>query len=191
MTVAAVSAVVPAAGRAERFGGGKLTVDIHGEPLLTHTVRSLLDGGIRSVLVIVSRRADVRRVALLDDPRVRVIANPDPGRGMFSSIQVGLAASADGIVLVLPGDMPFVSPATVAAVAALAAEKDALVLPVHAGRRGHPIALSTALRAPLIDADPASNLKLALAALGTPPLELAVEDPGILRDVDVSSDLHE
>ena len=41
--------------------------------------------------------------------------NPDPSRGMFSSIQIGLAAAQGDPSSCFPGDMPFVRPATVAA----------------------------------------------------------------------------
>jgi molybdenum cofactor cytidylyltransferase len=85
--------------------------------------------------------------------------------------------------------MPFVSAATVAAVARRSVDTGAAVVPVYAGRRGHPIALPGALRHTLLAADPASNLKAALAGLGAVPLEVAVDDPGILQDVDVKADL--
>jgi molybdenum cofactor cytidylyltransferase len=186
----AVSAVVPAAGRAERFGGGKLIAVIDGEPLLTHTLRSLLDGGVQSAVLVVSAARDFGGVALLDDPRVKVVVNPASERGMFSSIQVGITALVPAPTwLVLPADMPFVLPATVAAVAAHARRTGAVVVPIHAGRRGHPLALPGALCEPLLGADPASNLKAALAALDWPLVELPVADPGVLRDVDVRSDL--
>ena len=49
-------------------------------------------------------------VRALNDARVRLAVNPNPSRGMFSSIQIGLRAAPDGIpVAILPGDMPFVA----------------------------------------------------------------------------------
>ena len=36
-------AIVPAAGKAERFGSPKLVADLKGEPLIDHTLLSLLD----------------------------------------------------------------------------------------------------------------------------------------------------
>ena len=43
-------AIVPAAGKAERFGGAKLVADLKGEPLIDHTILSLLDGGIARIV---------------------------------------------------------------------------------------------------------------------------------------------
>ena len=84
-------AIVPAAGKAERFGGGKLIADVDGEPLLNRTLGSLLDGGADVVVVVLAPGATFATVERLSDQRVRRVVNPNPDRGMFSSIQIGLA----------------------------------------------------------------------------------------------------
>jgi molybdenum cofactor cytidylyltransferase len=182
-----VTAVVPAAGQSTRFGGRKLVADVGGVPLLDRTLASLLDGGIDRVIVVVQAGATFAGVARFADPRVSTVVNPDPDRGMFSSIQIGLAVADGDVVVVLPADMPFVAPATVAAVVAQARRASSLVVAVHAGKRGHPIAFPRAVRDGLLRLDPGSTLKAGLAA--TSPLLLAVADPGVLRDVDVRDDL--
>ena len=192
MTASSLSAVVPAAGRASRFGGRKLLADIAGAPLLQRTLESLLRAGVARVILVVRDGNAFEGVPALHDPRVSTVVNPDPERGMFSSIQAGLAATAgDAPVLVIPGDMPFVAAATVAAVAAHAMTTGRVVIPVHEGRRGHPIALPARLRDGLLALDPTTTLKAALADLdaGVTPLLLTVADAGILRDVDTPADL--
>jgi molybdenum cofactor cytidylyltransferase len=92
-------------------------------------------------------------------------------------------------VLILPADMPFVAAATVAAVAARAAETGAVVVPMHDGRRGHPIAIPRSLCGRLAALVPTTTLKAAIATCGASMLPLAVVDPGVLRDVDVPADL--
>src|SRR5687767_8903461 len=115
------AAIVPSAGTGQRFGGRKLLADADGMPLLERTIRSLFDGGVTDVVVLLAPDSEIvtsaPQVAALADPRVRVVVNADPSRGMFSSIQTGLTAltrTADPI-LILPGDMPFVRAKTVAA----------------------------------------------------------------------------
>ena len=184
-----VTAVVPGAGRSTRFGAMKLLADVDGCRLIERTVSALLDAGVTRVVVVSRDAAAFSGVARLADPRVVTVVNAEPERGMFSSIQVGLAEAGGRVVLVLPADMPFVSAATVAAVAGRARETGATVMPVHTGRRGHPIAIPQALCEALLTLPPTTTLKDGLAAL-TPAIEmLDVDDPGVLRDVDVPADL--
>jgi molybdenum cofactor cytidylyltransferase len=185
----AAAAVVPAAGRAERFGGGKLLASVGGEPLLNRTLRSLIEGGIERVVVVIAPGAAFEPVALLRDARVTQVINPDPSRGMFSSIQTGLAAAEGDPILVLPADMPFVRPATVRAVAAAAADAGHIVSPRYHGANGHPVGLPKWLAAEIPAVDPSSTLALVIDSHSERRVEIEVDDPGVIRDVDAAGDL--
>jgi molybdenum cofactor cytidylyltransferase len=185
-------AVVTAAGSAERFGGKKLLAPIDGEPLLDHTIRSLLEGGVTEVIVVVGTdaRAELERdVNAMNDPRVRPVENPDPSRGMFSSIQIGVATASGDALLVLPGDMPFVRAATVRAVIDKYREKPAIVSPRYRGKRGHPVALPLSLRDEIRDTPATANLHEVIKKHADQRVDLEVDDPGINRDVDTPADL--
>ncbi len=183
-------AIVPAAGRAERFGGQKLLEDIGGEPLVNRTIRCLLEGGVDRVIVVTSPGERFESVPLVGDARVRLVENPDPSRGMFSSIQAGLASALEADpILFLPGDMPFVAPATVAAVLARPIRSGWVVVPRFDGTRGHPLALPRSLGSEILKADARSNLSELLTALGVEREYVDVADPGVVRDVDVRGDL--
>jgi CTP:molybdopterin cytidylyltransferase MocA len=181
-------AIVPAAGKAERFGGGKLTADVGGEPLLNRTLRALLDGGVGHIIVVLAPNASLPTVTLLNDERVVRVVNPDPSRGMFSSIQIGLMSAEGDPILVLPADMPFVQAATVRAVAAEARRTDGIVSPSHQGRHGHPVAFPLRLKNAVLQADPASTLNDALKRAGQ-SVDVNVDDRGVRRDVDRPGDL--
>jgi molybdenum cofactor cytidylyltransferase len=185
-------AIVPAAGAAERFGGKKLLTPINGEPLLDHTINALLEGGAAEVIVVVGKdaREELERdVNSFLDPRVRAIENPDPSRGMFSSIQEGVAQAQGDLILVLPGDMPFVRPATVRAVIDRFAESAAIVSPRYRGKRGHPVALPEALRDEILATDHRANLHEVVKRHPDMRADLDVEDRGIGRDIDTAADL--
>lgn len=187
-----IAAVVPAAGRATRFGAPKLLAPIEGVAMIDRTVASLLDAGVDRVVVVLGPASPIVEAgaAVLADPRISTVLNPDPGRGMLSSIRAGLAAVAgDAPVLVLPADMPFVRVATVAAVIDAARHHDVVVSPIFDGRRGHPIAL-TAAAARGVSATPDDvTLSEALEPFKRTRIELPVDDPGIHRDVDRPADL--
>ena len=185
-------AVVTAAGSAERFGGKKLLAPIDGEPLLDRTIRSLLDGGVSEVIVVVGRdgRAELERdVNAMNDARVRPVENADPSRGMFSSIQAGVATASGDALLVLPGDMPFVRAATVKLVIDKYRERPAIVSPRYRGKRGHPVAVPLWLRDEIRDTPATANLHEVIKKHTDLRVDLDVDDPGVIRDVDTPADL--
>ena len=128
-------------------------------------------------------------VALLADARVRRIVNPDPSRGMFSSIQAGVCEADSDPVAVLPGDMPFVRPATIVRVLEAARGTQALVSPRFNGRRGHPVMLPLDVTAAIVSAAPAAMLNEVLRPFRDRVVNVDVDDPGVVRDVDVREDL--
>jgi molybdenum cofactor cytidylyltransferase len=165
-----IVAVLPASGRSSRFGSDKRAALIDGVPMLERTRQRLADAG-------------VARVDIVDD-------NPDPDRGMFSTIQIGLARASDAdVALVHPADMPFVSVETVRSVAAECVRTGRAVCPSYRGKRGHPLALPRAIVEKLLTLDPSRPLNEALADVGAVRVELTVDDPGAIRDVDVPKDL--
>jgi len=185
-------AIVTAAGSAERFGGKKLLADVGGQPLLDRTINSLLDGGASEVIVVVGKdaRAELERdVNAMNDARVRPVENPDPSRGMFSSIQEGVHTASGDVLLVLPGDMPYVRADTVRDVIQEWTKKRGIVSPRYKGKRGHPVALSMALRDEIATTDPTSNLHEVIKRHLDQRVDLDVDDAGIGRDVDRPEDL--
>jgi molybdenum cofactor cytidylyltransferase len=186
---AGVSAVVVAAGGSVRFGRQKLLADLRGEPLLGHTLRSVLAAGIGHLVLVVTPALDLSGVEASADGRVTIAINPDPARGMFSSVQTGLAAVRGGqVVVVLPGDMPFVRSTTIAKVSHESLEAAAVVVACYRGTRGHPVAMPAATARAILAAPGDSTLSAELHRAG-PVYELDVDDPGVVRDVDSPKDL--
>ena len=70
-----------------------------------------------------------------------LVVNPRPELGMFSSIQLGVAASAGcSGLLIVPVDHPFVAVSTYLLLAqAFLQNPDAIIKPACDGRSGHPI----------------------------------------------------
>jgi molybdenum cofactor cytidylyltransferase len=166
-----VVAVIPAAGKSTRFGSDKRRVLIDGVPMLDRVVNLLTEGGAEEVVVVES--------------------NPGVDRGMFSTIQIGLAGiDPTHVALVHPCDMPFTSPETVHLVVAECFRTRRPVCPRFAGKRGHPLAIPAGLIPQLLAVDPTTPLNAALASVGAVRIELDVNDPGSIRDVDVPADLH-
>lgn len=184
-------AVVPAAGNAERFGGKKLLAQIDGEPLLDRTIYALLDGGVDKIIVVTAPgEADLERdVNAFGDPRVWPVENPDPSRGMFSSLQTGMAEADGDALVVLPADMPFVRSTTVRTLLDAFERTPAIVSPRYDGKRGHPVILPATLRDEIRLADGALTLHDILKRHADLRVDIDVDDRGVVRDVDTMGDL--
>jgi CTP:molybdopterin cytidylyltransferase MocA/SAM-dependent methyltransferase len=141
------TAIVLAAGAGSRFGGGKLQAELAGKPVAQHVLDRLAEAGLTDVVVVLGDdAADLE--AALDWRSERRIHNPDPGRGLSSSVRLGLAAvPADAAaVLIALGDQPLLDPEVLQAL--LGAPDEAgrpIVVPVYAHDQGrNPVLLRPA-----------------------------------------------
>ena len=81
----------------------------------------------------------------------------------------------------LPGDLPLVQPQTLRAVA-FGLQDHAVVVPVHAGTRGHPVGFFTVCRDLLLSLK--GNQGAALVVRAHTVIEIVVDDVGIYTDID-------
>lgn len=190
-----IVAIVLAAGRGARFAAAdagappKMLAPVDGVPMIRRTVECLMAGGVgRSIVVVPGEQASAIARALAG-LAVTCVVNPTPERGMFSSVQCGMVAAGDAALSVLlPGDMPFVAPATVARLISTAATTGRPVVPRLDGHAGHPVVCSPALRDRILDAD--STARLDHLMRDEDVVFLDVTDAGVRRDVDRPSDLN-
>lgn len=107
--------------------------------------------------------------------------------GMGDSIAAAVAATPDATGwLVLPGDLPLIAPESLRAVAD-ALQQQALVVPFHAGSRGHPVGFGAGFRDALLALRGAEGAASIVRA--HTPFKLALDDPGVVTDIDTVSDL--
>jgi CTP:molybdopterin cytidylyltransferase MocA/SAM-dependent methyltransferase len=142
-----ITAVVLAAGAGSRFGGGKLLAPVEGRPILQHVLDRLAALDLDDVIVVLGEDAPTIEGAI-DWRNERRVRNPDPSRGLSSSLQVGLAAVRDDVdaAMIVLGDQPLVPPRAVRAL--LDAEVDdarPVVVPVYGDDAGrNPVLLGRA-----------------------------------------------
>jgi molybdenum cofactor cytidylyltransferase len=127
--------ILLAAGRAERFGGGKLAADLGGVPLGLHAARTLAALPFAERIAVVA--ADKPDFAALG---YRVLVNADPARDMASSVRMGAAAAEGAAVLLALADMPCITAAHVQRLFDAARGSDAVVASTD-GYRASPPAL--------------------------------------------------
>ncbi len=170
-----IAAVVLGAGLGRRMGGlPKALLERDGLTYLERAARACREGGCDPVYAVTSPEAPgLEELALALG--LRSLPNPDPERGMFSSVVEGLgealaATPPPEAFLLFPVDHPLVASATVRAlVAARDPAGAAWVRPVCAGRGGHPIVVERVCAERLAALDPRLTLREALRAAGGPP----------------------
>lgn len=187
--MAGVSAVILAAGASTRMGAPKPLLELGGRTFVERAVDAFALAGVDDIVVVTGERA--ADVAAASAAGARPVRNAHPEEGMFSSVRAGSAAVADDRRLfVLPVDCPLVRPETVGRLArAAAADGAEVVLPAHDGRDGHPPLLGPGARARIATTLPGGGLRELIAGWATAASRVAVDDPGVLVDVDTPSDL--
>ncbi len=189
-----VTAVVLAAGAGRRMGGRpKALLTIDGETFLERVAQTCRDGGAK-VLVVVTRAEPPEISRIARSLGATVVENPEPDRGMFSSVTLGLEAALrddPGGILVFPVDHPRVLPATVAALVRALPDRPprTWLRPAHDGRGGHPILVDRETTAALAALDSDTTLRDALHGLGLTPHSIPVDDPGIRANLNRPEDL--
>ena len=177
-------------GASVRFGREKLLEEIGGEPMAVASARHLL-AAVDRVLAVTRPGSPVLRAAL-EAAGCEVMETDRSLDGLGASLAAGVAASADasGWIVAL-ADMPFIREDSFRAVHD-ALETGALIAaPVDraSGRRGHPVGFSAALRQELADLDGDEGARSVIARHVESVVLVAVDDPGIFRDIDRPEDL--
>ena len=195
----AVAGIVLAAGTSSRFGPeNKLLATVDGESIVRHAVRTLLESPVDPVVVVLGHEADRVRQAL-DGLDVETVLNERYETGQASSVRTGIVAlgERDGgagdtsheAALVALGDMPFVAPSTVETILdAYARGVGDAIAPAFEGVRGNPVVFDRRFFEALADVDGDVGGREILLENETSAL-VAVDDPGVRRDVDRPSDV--
>ena len=182
--------ILLAAGRGRRFdpsgAHNKLLVRLGDDAVVAASARALLSSLSDVVAVVPPDDGGVGAALRALGCDVTVCAEADSG--MAASLVHGLwrVPQADGWIVAL-GDMPHVQPSTVAALARALEQGADIAVPVHAGRRGNPVAFGR-LHLPALLALEGDQGARAIVH-GNPVHEVAVDDPGIHLDIDTLSDL--
>lgn len=166
--------IILAAGKGERFlaSGGtthKLDALLHGKAVLQHVLDAVKASGLPWHLV-----------------------RPEGGtRGMGESIAMGVRATPDAAGwLILPGDLPFIQPASLLRVAQ-ALKAHPVVVPHYQQKQGHPVGFQRHYFAELVGLceDRGAKAVVREAREQGDVLDVELKDAGVIQDVDVVGDL--
>jgi molybdenum cofactor cytidylyltransferase len=165
-------------------------------PLGQHTflehLASMLAGEVDPLLIVLGHHAELIERQVRLPPAAKILYNPEYALGQLSSLHVALRAldksPIDGVIVCLV-DHPAISKQVLRIVRDRILQSHAAILiPTWRGRRGHPVLFSSRLFQELLDT-PLDQGARAVVRRHSAEVELvAVEDEGIVWDVDRPED---
>lgn len=180
------AAIVLSGGKSERMGRPKALLQYQGqtflERILAAIARSKIGAKAGALVVVAGHHHDAIVTAF---PNLPVVFNPDYEQGMSTSVQAGIRALRPGIAgaAIFLVDHPLIDSVTIdALLGSLAPGR--IVVPVHAGRRGHPVVFSADLFCEILDLPHDQGLNTVVRRDRDRVIEVPVDSSGVLQDID-------
>ncbi len=189
-----VSCIVLAAGESKRFGSPKPLARIGTKTVIEIIQDKLLSSGLSEIIVVLGHKADCIIPFVNKNRRISYTINSNYVLGQTSSVKAGLIKVNPGSkgIMVLPVDMPAVSPDTIDELIHIFLEKSPLILvPEYQERKGHPPIFSTKLLDELKNLSDIEPLSEILHKHQNSVLKIPVEDRGVAASFNTTEELKE
>jgi molybdenum cofactor cytidylyltransferase len=181
-----IAGIILSGGASRRMGAPKALLRFQGETFLDRLIR-ILSAACDPIIVVVGQHADEIRSGIESGRDVLFAENPDPERGMLSSLQCGLMlvpAAADAAMF-LPVDHPNIQLSTIETLAArFRSDRAPVIVPTYAGEHGHPVSIARPLIAELLALPPAAKASDVIHRHVARTVYVPVSDPAVVTDVD-------
>jgi molybdenum cofactor cytidylyltransferase len=186
-----ISAIVLAAGQATRFGQCKQLTRLGQKTLLEHVLHNVNRSKVDDIVVVLGAHAEEIRNQV-HFGRERIVINEQFSLGLSSSLQAGLRAllpAADAALIVL-ADQPFVTSRTLdILVDEYDRRRPQVVVPTYRGVRGNPVLVDRALFDEMMEIRGDVGCRAIFGDHAQAIVKVAVDDPGIVSDIDTMEDL--
>jgi len=185
-----ICAIVLAAGLSRRMGVQKLLLPFGGKTVIGHIVDQLLASTVDEVHVVVGHQ-DERISGELSGRAISIVKNPNYKSGMLSSVRCGLASLPEKCraVMVVLGDQPSLTTGLIdQMLQSFAATQKSILIPLHKGKRGHPILFSSHYRDEILTHYTDVGLRGLLHNNSDDIFELTVSTAAVLCDMDRPED---
>jgi len=183
---AQIAGVILSGGASRRMGTPKALLKFQDETFLDRLI-GVFGRVCDPVIVVVGTHAEPIRTGAARASQVLFAENPDPERGMLSSLQCGLALVPKdaAAAMFLPVDHPHLAPDTVELLAARFRRDRAMVtVPTYAGEHGHPVCIARELIDELLALPPEAMASDVIHRHIPRTVYVEVSDPAVVTDVD-------
>jgi molybdenum cofactor cytidylyltransferase len=182
-------AIVVAAGASRRMGAQKVLLPLGQTTVIGHIVDVLERCGLDGISVVVGHGGERVRGALAGR-HVALVTNPTPEAGMLSSVRCGVRALPAGweAVLVALGDQPSIREDVVRSLTQAFDRGGGIVVPVHRGKRGHPLLVAARYAGDVLTRYDETGLRGLLIDHAADVREVEARTSSILEDMDTPED---
>lgn len=185
-----LTGIVLAAGASSRMGSPKALLRLDGETFLDR-MAATLGAACEPVIVVLGYNREEIRAGAVQADRLIFAVNPDPARGMLSSLQCGLravAADAAGAMF-CPVDFPLIRQETTRLLAErFLSLRPPVALPEFHGRHGHPVCVAPEVIQELLGLPLTARARDAIHRHMPAAAILPVDDAGVVTDIDSRED---
>jgi molybdenum cofactor cytidylyltransferase len=189
--------VVLAAGISSRMGRDKALLPWPGGSATGTFLSGAIDvlGPLTEMVIVVAGQNEPTLRSIVYSRAGYLVVNPEPERGQFSSLRIGLGAvldrGHDGAVVMLV-DRPPVARATIArlqtALTEFSEEQVWAVKPSYRGEHGHPLVMGRDMIEALLRAPADSNARDVLTARADRVRYVEVDDSNVVRNVNTQEE---
>ena len=187
-----VSVVLLAAGESKRMGQPKQLMPLGKSTILERAISNFMNSEAKQIIVVLGHRAE-DMIGLVEGKPVAVVVNPAYRQGMGTSIATGLSLisdKAEGVMLAL-AEQPFIDCGTInQLIAAFGAQTKGIVIPLHKGRRGHPVIFASKYKQELSGLTGDTGGRQIISRHPDDILEVAVDCEGVITDIDTWDSYH-
>lgn len=181
------AALIVAAGISSRMGSFKPMLNIGSISVAQRVIANFRQAGINKIVMITGFNATMLERHLAGNNIIFLRNENYESTQMFDSVKIGLDYLADkcGRILFTPVDVPLFTARTVKR---LMKSQARLACPVCNGLTGHPLLISKELFPTILADSGDGGLKGAVDRCGAELVQIAVDDPGTVRDADTPED---
>jgi molybdenum cofactor cytidylyltransferase len=189
-------AVIPAAGKSVRMGRPKLALPLGERTVLERVVDALREAGVEHILVVVGPHVS-ELAPLAERAGAHVLQLSEETPEMRATVEAGLRwleeryhPRPDDHWLLVPADHPTLDSFLVRMLLWERAERRdrSIIVPTHGGRRGHPTLIDWEHVVGMRALPPGEGLNVYLRQHTEETLEVRVDSPDILCDLDTPED---
>jgi len=185
--------IILAAGQSSRMGHPKSLLPFRGKTLLDFQIDSIQKMGVKPIVVLGYHHSQIQTALPNLEKHARLVINPNPEQGQFSSLLFGLKSSKPAATFILPIDTPAPAEVTWDKIESHL-NSYSVVVPRCKNQGGHPVLLSSDFVNDLCSKEipeTEKRLDLQIKKLKTENyFALSTEDPAILVDLDTPDEVN-